>query len=103
MLGMRRGRLRVVDLVLVGLTCCALVLVSGVPGVVLAGLVGLGSLRRWPPRYAALVVTAEDLSHKLWLDDSRVVLGRPYRVLYRDELLAADFARLRRLCAGLPE
>jgi len=66
------------------------------------GLVALGY--RWqtlPPQHTALVYFPE-LMPCLWLDSQRVVLGRPYRVVYRDELQPADFARLRRLCRGLP-
>ena len=111
--GFRRGSLRQWGWFLWLLVALAMALLGDVPGLV-AGLLLLGFRRwTWPPRHGAVVffpLAASPNSGSLlmsptpclWLDPQRVVLGAPYRVIYRDELRPAEFARLRRLCRGLP-
>ena len=101
MFGVRRGGLRQWAWSGWLLLALALTLLMGGAGFVL-GVLSLGyRFCTLPPRHAALVYFPNHMPC-LWLDTQRVVLGRPYRVVYRDELQPADFARLRRLCRGLP-
>ena len=88
-------------------------LLGDAPGLLAGGLVLSWRYRTWPPRVGTVVYFPPAVDSNtgsfvnsptpcLWLDSQRVVLGAPYRVIYRDELRPADFARLRRRCRGLP-
>lgn len=101
--GLRPGRLRHWYWLPSLFIAIALGVVAGLLGAVLGGLVLVWRGGSRPPRFSALVITADDLANVLWLDGQRVVLGRPYRVIYTDEMRPADCCRLRRMCLGLPE
>ena len=81
---------------------CDMWVLVGLPGLGLATLTLVYSVIRQPPRTGVWVISAEDIQNALWLDQHCVVLGKPYRVIYRDEVAPELFARLRRRCFGLP-
>ena len=74
----------------------------GWPGLVLALFVLIHNLIKLPPRSGVWLISEEDMQKPLWLDEYCVVLSKPYRVIYRDEVQPEMFARLRRRCYGLP-
>ena len=101
-LGFNRGLLRARSWVLTLILGGAMWVLIGLPGLGLALVVLLHGLWRQPPRSGVWLISAEDMRSPLWLDEHSVVLGKPYRVIYRDEVAPALFCRLRRRCYGLP-
>jgi len=77
-------------------------LLIGLPGLGFAALTLIHGLVLLPPRTGVWLISEEDMQHPLWLDEHCVILGRPYRVIYRDEVRPELFCRLRRRCYGLP-
>ena len=97
-----RGSLRHIDSLLVALICIALGVLFGALGII-CGIMLLALSRIYqPPQRGIWYLFGEDVRRPLWIDRQRVVLRQPYRVIYRDEVDAAGFCRLRRLCMGLP-
>jgi len=80
----------------------AMCLLIGLPGLGLALVAVVHRLSSLPPRSGVWLISEADLQSALWLDESCVVLSKPYRVIYRDEVPPEIFARLRRRCYGLP-
>lgn len=98
-----RGFLRSIDSVLVVLVCSAWAVLFGALGVFFGVVVVLLRQLYRPPQRGVWYLREEEVRRSLWVDRQRVVLQQPYRVIYRDEVPAAAFCRLRRLSLGLPD
>lgn len=98
----RLGRLRYRSLLLKVLVAITMVGLVGWIGMVAGVVVVIQAVVSWPAPRGLWVIRGEDLRRSLWLDTQCVVLGRPYRVIYQDEVAAQEFCQLRRLCLGLP-
>lgn len=96
------GRLRYRSLLLKVLMAFAMVGLVGWIGTFVGIVVVVHAIVSWPAPTGLWVIRGADLGRGLWLDAQCVVLGRPYRVIYQDEVAAWQFCRLRRLCLGLP-